>query len=1010
MDEVNNIIIRLLGETELDESTKAIEEQVKVAEKLEEELADIAKQYIEEKEAIKSLNLATGAEDKMVAKITKKYKTLAVQKKANVDEARHRITVLEQNSRATELLANSTDTLRKRLTEIRNLMAQMEEADNLGEKYEELAVEGARLYDQAGDLQTRINILASDTLALDAALSAGSGLAGAFNTATSAMAVFGGESDALQDAFYKVQAVISTFNGLQEVANALNKESAINVAISAKATKLSAVAKAKEAVATGTATKAQKALNYAMLTNPFAIILTSVVALVSIFMAFSERLELIGKGIRKLADSVIGFFSPTYKAARQAELALKAYDLQAVKTATALGKLAHNHDKAMRQIESAEREQMNSNAKRHATTLENYEEELKYLKQKRHETINYTNKAIVENNKLQKSANDAYTAAVAELSKYQEGTKKYEEALQRVNEAQKTMNDTYQNGVNLQNEQTAARQAVIEKEQQIADEKINRERQRQQAVIDIMKEGAKKEKEQVRLSYQQQLQEAGKGTALWKALKAKENKELQDIDKKYNYNTQQLRIDVMRDGLDKELKQLELSYEQQLDTMEKGTDLYNATIAKKKKEEKDIRHHYDAQILSEVAEQLRLISEENQYNYDLKKEYYEADAEAQIAALDKEKMSDLAYANAVVAINKEKNDRIKADNEKRLAEETQELQRAVTEAEHVLDGQLFGSERVDALNNLYDAQIKLYDAHEKEAEEQYKNGTISFQDYQDRLLEIEINRNNASRELTLETINAVEEAYTKVTDHIMQWFSVASDIANSAIQSQMDQLEEMYTTDAEEAAKDANKKYITEKELDAKKRALQNRQARIAKAQAILEIGLGIPKAIMETIAQFGAPVPPNVLGITAVSLVTALGAAQLAAAMAKPISQYAKGRKGGPGEFALVGEKGPELMYVPQGASIVPNNKLTDTGAWGAYGIPKVAIPDLPYVSAASIADMYGMQGSGIDYDKLGKAVASNMPKITPVSVNVDRRGITVNDGRDTHTYLNIKYARSWN
>jgi SLT domain-containing protein len=41
----------------------------------------------------------------------------------------------------------------------------------------------------------------------------------------------------------------------------------------------------------------------------------------------------------------------------------------------------------------------------------------------------------------------------------------------------------------------------------------------------------------------------------------------------------------------------------------------------------------------------------------------------------------------------------------------------------------------------------------------------------------------------------------------------------------------------------------------------------------------------------------------------------------------YAGGVTNAPGGWAIVGERGPEAMYVPKGSSIVPNNQLGSLG-----------------------------------------------------------------------------------
>ena len=77
-------------------------------------------------------------------------------------------------------------------------------------------------------------------------------------------------------------------------------------------------------------------------------------------------------------------------------------------------------------------------------------------------------------------------------------------------------------------------------------------------------------------------------------------------------------------------------------------------------------------------------------------------------------------------------------------------------------------------------------------------------------------------------------------------------------------------------------------------------------------------------------------------------GATQLARVIATPLPQYAKGRKGGKAEHAIVGEIGqeaivttdgkvtltpstPSLAYIPQGADVIPHNELIKNSAYVA-------------------------------------------------------------------------------
>lgn len=288
-------------------------------------------------------------------------------------------------------------------------------------------------------------------------------------------------------------------------------------------------------------------------------------------------------------------------------------------------------------------------------------------------------------------------------------------------------------------------------------------------------------------------------------------------------------------------------------------------------------------------------------------------------------------------------------------------------------------------------------------------GSQEYIDISNKIADMEIENNNRVADSNAQKLQDVIDIAGQALNTLGQMTDEIFGAISDSIQAQIDQLDEMYTTDAEEAKKDASKKYISEKELEEKKAKLKLKQQKLDKANAMFQIGLNTAMAIMSIWAQvpkadFGA----STIALTAMA--TALGATQLAVAAAKPLSQYAKGRKGGQGEYALVGEKGAEIMYVPQGASIIPHSKIDQPEAWGAYGVPQLPIPASANINPALLDQaVAASQWQPIDYDRLGQAVAKAMPKQRAVNVNVDRHGVTVQSGNDTRTYLNTKYQAQW-
>lgn len=932
----NNIIIKITSEADLSDAQLQMRELTEKARQYEEQMKALTKSENEEMEAVKA-RVKTGKEDASILEdVTRTYREKKKVLSENITANKRNIESIRNEVKAYNQATSGGKRMSATLEDLRDRLSKLEEAgDATSDEFINLSIQAAKLQDQIGDTQQRISILASDTMVLDAAMSAGSGLTGAFTTATSAMSLLGGESEDLEKAFYKAQASITMLNGVQSVANALNKDSAINVALSTKMHSLQSVALAKEAVAAGTATKAQKLLNAVMKLNPFGLILTAITAVISLFMVFGGELEEIGRKIRALFDGIAGFFSKSYEANRKAQIALENYEKTQTRVNMRLNYLNIKHAEDLHAIDEAEKEALTSAKKRHAGTLEMSKIELKYLKNRRDETLKYVNEAIKANNVAVEQAKNVVVAKKAALAQAK-GVSKVTEATKELEEAQKTYYDLVQAGIDLDEQRNSAKQSVIDAEQNIANERIAIRRQ-----------------------------------------------------------TEQVLIDTMADGMDKELKQLKFNYEQQLKEAGNNKALRKAIEDKMGKEETEIRRRYAIEASKQYVESLRIEADADQFNLEKRMAYYHADADAKLTALDENKRGTQEYANAEAEIYDELANRINSINEQMAANLTSQYELAVKKAQDVVNDPM-GGEKFGALDALYEAQTALFGQQKAELEQLYSNSTISYQEYSDRLYEIEKSRIDAEIALQQEKMQIVADTFSQTIETIQGVSDVVFEAIGVATQKQMDDLEKYYTTDAEEAAKDANKKYLTEKQYEKKKAELQLKQQRMNKASAIFNILISTAQAIMTTLAQLGA----TPWGISSAAIAGAMGAAQVAVASAKPLPQYAKGRKGGQGEYALVGEKGPELMYVPSGASIVPNDKLNTPELWSRFGVPELPFADtLKYTPLAL----------SIDYEKLGRAVAGNIPQQKQVVVNVDKNGVTVTNGLSTRTYANAKYSGQW-
>ena len=939
----NNILIKITSETDLSEAQLQIKELSNRSKELEAQMLKTAQAEKEDAASIKALGLSEKELQTALQKNAEYYRSL---RKEITDQA----VANEKNIKSLKQLVSNSNAmngvgtkLTQQIRAIREQLMQMEMAgDTSSQAFIDLSVKAAQLTDQMGDTQQQINILASDTKNLDAAMSVGSGLAGVFNAATSAAALLGGESEELQEAFLKVQAALAVLNGVQQVANVLNKDSAANVVIRTALQKLLNKEKTKEATLTATnttatvaetaakgasttattaATAATWSFNAALLANPVMLIVAGVAALVAglayLFSAMSKNAEEQRNfnGIMKETEKLI---KDTGDASGYA------------------AKLAEAEGKSWKEVSKIEEkgliEQLNASARAYNKMLA--------AKKAANGRISDEEQEHMDN------MLEIYKSKSEELTKFRQDVH-VREVAERVQ----------QNKEKLEKEKEAAekrKQEIKDAEEKLKD-----------ARIALMEDATEQEIAQIKLSYQRKINEI-KGNAkaeieLRKALADQMNKEVAAVQKK----------------ADNELLKLREQNDMKLIELYGGEDLFTA-----KKDHLTAMADIEIKAINESID-----------NAELKKEKItaiERKLQEDLKALQNEKSAkDIAKTTA------QANNRIAAEENAALA---------ILNSENATNEQIKQARETLAAHDKNLRQVRM-----DELNAQYQAGLISEEEFQGAKLDIE-------REALEEQAEILAQQRVTQQELAMTILQGIGDLANEVfgaiqdhIQSELEALDEMYTTDAQEAKENNQKKYISEKELEDKKLALKRKAAIAEKASAVFSIGLNTAMAVMSALST--QPFMP--LGLAMAVVAGAMGAAQLAIALSKPLPQYAKGRKGGAGEFALVGEKGPELMYVPAGASIVPNHKLNKPQDWVNYGLPKVPSFAEPIINGNVDRElMNGMLGYMIDYDRLGKAVGANVriPKQKTVTVNVDRSGITISDNGNTHTYLNQKYTGAWN
>lgn len=198
---------------------------------------------------------------------------------------------------ATDNVNTKNKSLKTELREIKQALAEMEIAGK-GNTAEFLALSrrAGELEDQIGDVSARVRVLASDTKYIDAGVQAIQALAGGFAAAQGAAALFGSENEEINKTIQKVTGAMAVLQGIQAVANALNKDSALSVLLFSRAQTTAAAttgvltgATVAHTGATVAGTTAVRAFTAALLANPITAILVGLAALVTALIAFSDE-------------------------------------------------------------------------------------------------------------------------------------------------------------------------------------------------------------------------------------------------------------------------------------------------------------------------------------------------------------------------------------------------------------------------------------------------------------------------------------------------------------------------------------------------------------------------------------------------------------------------------------------------------------------------------------------------------------------------------------------------
>lgn len=490
-----------------------------------------------------------------------------------------------------------------------------------------------------------------------------------------------------------------------------------------------------------------------------------------------------------------------------------------------------------------------------------------------------------------------------------------------------------------------------------AKERIRIREALQQSELDLMDEGLEKELAKISLNYNKRIAAIRGSSKEEQATRENLAKAMQEAleDKQLSY------------GLDKEKSQIE----HKLDIVKKGSEEeYRLRLELLDNEREQainaaIKNGEDVFLVDEKYKRKRLDLEERYASEKNKKiqESYSFQSVIINAAMSKE-LDEAAAQYSQGLINKEDYERKKQEITEKYA--IKQAQLAIDLAKEQLNTPgLSEEDRLKLKEKIAQAEIALA--------EKVRDAEINAVDKS-------AEANKRKMDKIAETIQAISDLLggfadlgTAIFERKMEEVEAEQDANDEAYDREVERIEKLeengaISTEEAEARKRAAEDKTAKKnaELEKKKAALQERQAKFDKANNIIQTIMATSLAIMKAWTNpFAAP------GI--IPLIIAQGAVSLATIIAQPIPKYAKGTKDHPGGLAIVGDGGKkEGIVTNNGLFITPDKPtLVDLPAHAQV------IPDLSYI--------YDRRGLTSDYGLLEQKLKNMREEGIVVNVNND-------------------------
>lgn len=262
-------------------------------------------------------------------------------------------------------VGNYADATKNLKTELRELISEMAKMKSEGkdntEQYAKMRKRAGELQDTIGDARAEVALYASDTRKLDMAIGIFEGIGAAAQVAEGASALLGDENEDLTKSIQKMVAIQSVLNGIQEIQNALQQESAAMMGLNALKTKAAAAWQAIYTTTVGTSTGALKVFRIALLGTGIGAILVGLGLLIMNWDKLTSSVKAGSKaldGSRIASDDLRESHNEHIEKLRDLEIELKVVTGALSEFEAELMRLNNTYDKEILDVENETEKQV----------------------------------------------------------------------------------------------------------------------------------------------------------------------------------------------------------------------------------------------------------------------------------------------------------------------------------------------------------------------------------------------------------------------------------------------------------------------------------------------------------------------------------------------------------------------------------------------------------------------------------------------------------------------------